>query len=470
MPQRSRKVLLVGAKGYQQTRDGVRVDCCLWSDLPSIDNIRDYDTIILDLLELKTDEARKAVDWARFHQLFNFPNTVDILTNGGAIIVLGDPRFQIPLEQAEAPESESPADQPFLKWTGIKFAWDPEPGDTVRFADDYKHRSFERYVSKLKAWNYSLALCGLDREVLSERFNLENMSKKHLDIGLDEDFFCVNRYRHGLAFTLRLQYVKRERYEEIQVVDTHGPLIFLPEIALSADETRQIVLGDICGVQASVPEPEWIDDYLAPGQGQIDDEIKRIEADLDAVAKKLQGAHARRAKARECLKLLYEREFALEPVARELLRGLGAHVEDPSEPNKEDGWLVVRVGPDTYEGVLEIKSTRGDQFGEDGRKQLLDWMDRGRTLRERNYKGVFIGSNAVDKPLNERPWAFSDSWTKAATLSGIVALKTEDLYVIHLLNAKSAIDLNGFWEKLFKTNGVFDMKPYWDLLSPKENG
>jgi hypothetical protein len=72
--------------------------------------------------------------------------------------------------------------------------------------------------------------------------------------------------------------------------------------------------------------------------------------------------------------------------------------------------------------------------------------------------------------LNERPWAFSDSWTKAATLSGIVALKTEDLYVIHLLNAKSAIDLNGFWEKLFKTNGVFDMKPYWDLLSPKENG
>jgi hypothetical protein len=253
------------------------------------------------------------------------------------------------------------------------------------------------------------------------------------------------------------------------VLDTHGPLIFLPAISLNADETRQLILADICGVQASVPEPEWINQFVAPGQSKVDDEIKKIEADLQNVQKKLQDAKDRRSKTRECLKLLYEREFALEPVARDILRGLGAHVEDPSEPNKEDGWIVVRIADKTHEGVLEIKSTRGDQFGEDGRKQLLDWIDRGRTLRGKNYKGIFIGSNAVDKPLKERPWAFSDSWTKAASLSGICVLKTEDLYVIHLLNAKGAIDLNRFWEGLFSTNGVFDMKHYWDMLAPKED-
>lgn len=460
---------MIGAKGYQQTGEGVRVDCCLWSALKSLDNIRDYDRIILDLLELQDENARKGIDWTSFHEQLNFPNAIDVLTNGGSIIIVGDPRFMVPGPKTDKPEDPAPRDEPFLKWTGIKFNWDPEPGDTVRFADDYEHRRYEQYVSKLKRWTYSLAKCDIDREMLPQQFNVEYMKQKNIDIGLKRDFFCVNRYRHALAFTLRFQYLGRERHEESKVLDTHGPFIFLPAISLSADETRQLIFADICDVQASIPEPEWINLYSAPGQSKVDDEIKKIDTDLEAVQNKLQEAKERRAKTRECLKLLYEREFALEPVAREILRGLGAHVEDPSESNKEDGWIVVRIGDKTYEGVLEIKSTRGDQFGEDGRKQLLDWIDRGRTLREKNFKGIFIGSSAVDKPLKERPWAFSDSWTKAAALSGICALKTEDLYVVHLLNAKGAVELDRFWEDLFGTNGVFDMKRYWDMLSPKED-
>ena len=428
---RNHKVLLVGAKGYQQTGEGVRVDCCLWSALSKLDNIRDYDTVILDLLELQTDGAKKAIDWPHFDQQFNFRNAVDILSNRGTIIVVGDPRFRIPVGPLDRQERRSPEDQPFLTWTGIKFAWESEPGDTVHFAGGYEHRRFERYVSKLTKWNYSLGKCAIDRDVLPQGFDVEYMKMNNFDIVLKKDLFCVNRYQRALAFMLRFERRKRNGYRHGE--DT-GPLIFLPPIALNPDETRQVVLADICGAQASIGEPEWIEEWIdefpPPGQRQIDEEIKRIEADLDLVAKKLQNANSRRARVRECLKLLYERDFALEPVVREILRGLGAHVEDPSEPNKEDGWLVVRIGEKTYEGVLEIKSTRGGQFGEDGRKQLLDWIDRGRTLRAKNYKGIFVGSSAVDKPLKERPWGFSDSWTKAAELSGICALKTEDLYVI----------------------------------------
>ena len=61
------------------------------------------------------------------------------------------------------------------------------------------------------------------------------------------------------------------------------------------------------------------------------------------------------------------------------------------EKNKEDGWITVKVDGIVYEGVLEIKSTKSGQFGEDGRKQLLDWIDRGRTLRLKNYKGYSLG-------------------------------------------------------------------------------
>ena len=253
----------------------------------------------------------------------------------------------------------------------------------------------------------------------------------------------------------------------MEAFQTFGPMVFLPAIALSEDETVQLVLSSICGIQSDLPEPEWLSQFAAPGQKAIDDHITRINAELQTMFDQLSQANADRAKCRECLELLYEREYALEPVVRDTFRGLGAHVEDPEEKGKEDGWIVVNVGDRTYEGVLEVKSTRGNEFGEDGRKQLLDWIDRGRTLREKNYKGIFIGNSAVDKPLRERPWAFSDNWAKAAKLSGICALKTEDLYIIHLLKARKAIEMESFWKDLFETDGVLDMKKYLELLTPK---
>ncbi len=465
MTKRKHKVLLLGATGYQQTAEGVRVACCSWSSLSGLDNIRDYDMVILDLLDFDSDEDRGAVDWRCFDRLFSFRNAADVLMNGGAIVVVGDPRFAIPAQPSGDEDGEVAIDRPFLRWTGAEFSWDQEPGDTVQFVNDYKHRRFESYVSKLRKWGYSLANCNVDKDVLAERFNLDFMKEKNMKFSLDKDMFCVNRYNYALAFKIRLQIVKRERYQDPQVLETFGPVIFLPEIGLRPDDIRQLVLSDICDVQTSAPEPDWLGALSAPGQRQIDADIKIVETELETVKNKLQSVQARRMQARECLKLLYEREYALEPVVRDTLRGLGAHVEDPSEPNKEDGWLVVRVGEAIFEGVLEIKSTRNDQFGEDGRKQLLDWIDRGRTTRGKELKGIFVGNSAVDKPPKERPWAFSDSWTKAAELSGICAIKTEDLYVINLLNARGLIDTDSFWTDLFGTKGVFNMKRYWDLLT-----
>ncbi len=470
MARRKRKVLLLGAKGYQQTAEGVLVECCLWDQIKKVPNIRDYDTIVLDLLNLKSDDDRNKVTWDLFHRLLNFQNIMDILLNNGTIIVIGDPRFSIPAPKSkDDDEPIKKTDQPFLQWSGATFLWDSEPGDTVHFMNDYEHRRFEQYISHLKKWNYSLYRCDVNKDVISQRFKLEKMEQNNLEIGIDKDNFCFNRYKNALAFTIRYQYIEHERYSKLKVLETHGPIIFLPAVSLSDDETRQLVLSDICGVEASLPEPEWINEFIAPGQKMIDEEINTIEGEIQNISERLHDAKNRRSKTRECLKLIYEREYALEPVARNILRGLGAHVEDPSETNKEDGWIVIRVGEKTYEGVLEIKSTRSDQFNEDGRKQLLDWIDRGRTIREKNYKGIFIGNSAVDKNYKERPWAFSDSWTKAAELSGICALKTEDLYVIHLLNARETIDIDDFWKNLFKTNGIFDMKQYWEMLTPKDD-
>lgn len=470
MASRKRKVVLIGAKGFQRTTEGVQVDCFLWSQLGKLKNIRDYDTVIIDLLPFASDEDRQAVTWGKFSSLLDFHSAVDILQNGGMILVIGDPRFQVPSDPSsqkdKKPEQHEMA--PFLQWSGVTFAWDSEPGDTVIFEDDYDHRRFADYIGKLSKWDYSLARCRLNDEALGNRFNLDYIKNKSMDIHLSQDFFCRNRYKNALAFSLRLQFRKQE-YHGMKVFESFGPLVFLPRIPLSEDETIQLALSTICGIESDLPEPAWLANFSVPGQKRIDDDITRINAELQTTFDQLNKAHSERGKCRECLKLLYEREYALEPVVRDILRGFGAHVEDPEDKGKEDGWIVVNAGDRTYEGVLEVKSTRADEFGEAGRKQLLDWIDRGRTLREKNYKGIFVGNSAVDKHLRERPWAFSDNWTKAAKLSGICALKTEDLYVVHLLKARDVINMDDFWQNLFETNGVLDMKKYLEMLAPKEH-
>jgi hypothetical protein len=470
MSRRVEKVALIGAKGYERVTDELRVDCFTWQKINKISNIRDFDTIIINLLSLKDKKTREAVVWNEFCSLFRFSSTMDILLHGGAIIVLGDPHFSIETETGAIKKKEkvTKTTLPFLSWTGIEFFWDYEPGDTVLFENDYKHRHYEDFISKLKKWKYSLSNCKINKETLGQYFNLEYLSKKDWEINLDKDFFCYNRYNNALAFALFYQYLAHG-YKKTEVIKTFGPFIFLPEIDAHEDETLLIVLRDICGIAAKLPEPEWLDQFVAPGQKAVDEKIGKIEGEIKNHVDKLQHAQEEREQCRRCLKLLYEREYELEPVVRDILRGFGAHVEDPSEPNKEDGWVSVKIGEKLYEGVLEIKSTRSDQFDESGRKQLLDWIDRGRTLREKNYKGIFIGNSAVDKPFKERPWAFSDSWSKAAELSGICAIKTEDLYIIHLLKAKSEIDTDQFWEDVFSTNGIMDMKKYLEMLVPKEN-
>ena len=55
-----------------------------------------YGTIVLDLLDIQSEDARNKVNWKLFHRLLNFQNIMDILFNNGVIIVIGDPRFSIP--------------------------------------------------------------------------------------------------------------------------------------------------------------------------------------------------------------------------------------------------------------------------------------------------------------------------------------------------------------------------------------
>jgi hypothetical protein len=439
----AKKILLIGAKGYDRDKEGLRLKCIPWDKLSVITNVRDYDVLIINLLNIKTDAERKTVDWVKFNSILNFKAAADILIHGGEIIVLGDPRFDIldPLLQTE-----------FLDWTGAKFNWDNQPGDTIKSNNWYQFKNYEKH---LRTWNYSLASWHLNRNTFDERFDLQTIENKRWSAETRMGAACFNRYQHAIAF-----YIQHRIGDEYREYVQFGRIYILPEISLDEDETLLIVLRDLCDAASELPEPEWVSGFNVHGQQAIDEKITQIQATLAEQQTALKKAITERTSVRSCLKLLYEREFALEPIVRDILGQLGAKVEESAENNKEDGWITVQVAGTIYEGVLEIKSTKNDQFGEDGRKQLLDWIDRGRTLRDKNYKGIFIGNSAVTKPIKERPDAFSDSWKKAAALSQICAIKSEELYFIYHWHKQGKLNLEDFWTTLFTTNGVFDIKKF----------
>ena len=90
---RKRKIIMLGCKGYQRSADDILVDCFSWDDISKIKNIRDYDTLVVNLLSLPSSKFPPNGDIIFEH--LNIVSTLEIIQNGGEIIVIGDPRFEV---------------------------------------------------------------------------------------------------------------------------------------------------------------------------------------------------------------------------------------------------------------------------------------------------------------------------------------------------------------------------------------
>jgi hypothetical protein len=290
---RHKKIALIGARGYSVQSAEVRVLSYPWDRLEEIANLSDFDTVILDLLSVPSD-----IDWNRFTEILNIHTMDDIVRVGGAILVIGDPRFGITGENL---------DEPFLNWTMARFNWDEQPGDTIEMPPAWDQKAYSVYLGNLKHWDYALRSCALDQEGVARLFDTEVLEKRGKRINLERHTFAWNRYREHLAFSINIVIEKRSwraSNEWWEPEARYGTITFLPKISVNEDETLVIVLRDICGVEAGVPEPEWVAAYEAPGQDKIDVEIAEIKSRIDAARDELKVAIEERTSARECLKLL----------------------------------------------------------------------------------------------------------------------------------------------------------------------
>lgn len=454
---RLHKIAIVGARGLNTQTSEARLRWFNWNQLSNISNLSDYDTVVLSLL---TMSDKTTIDWKAFHDLFNPCSVRDILEHAGRIIVVGDPRFSV--------ASHSPVklnfSEPFLAWTGLTFHWDDRGGDSKEevFENDSDRAMYGVYLDKLQTWEYALNACEPDLESLQEGFP-GLVGAAGIECFPKVSKYVANRYGGAIGFDVSIAFCKQNLhyrpvvYEDLLRLE---PLVFLPKTNLPEFEALTTILRDACGVAVDIPEPEWVEGLVAPGQGAIDADLQRMRTKFDSLLACYESKRVERTVVRRPLRLLYDMGTTLEEVVRDTLRALGAEVDDPDTPGKEDGWVMIEVDGIARYGVLEVKATRNDQFGEGGLRQLSEWQQRGRETRKRKFKGIFIGNSAVNRPPAERPLGFSSGFTETATLQEIAALKSEDIYLAYELKTRGLLNTEQFWRDLFATEGIFDIGPY----------
>jgi hypothetical protein len=435
---RTKKIALIGATGYEYASPEARVECFAWDRLQKATNLADYDAVVIDLLSLQDKEH---LDGDALRRALDIRTVQEVLgKRDGAFYVLGDPRFPVKWRSAEGEQSA-----PFLYWTGVEFAWDERPGDTVERYWQASSRPFKPFVDALSRWHYSLAAARPEPEGFAEFWNVEYLRSIGYQPAVYVNAICDNSYGNHLVFSVsharemvmpqygRLVSGKREVLS--------GPIYFLPENKFSEEQALEFVLRDLCGADVSAPEPEWVSEFVAPCQEKVDRELAELEARIVELIEDRDCKVEELAEVRKPLKLLYETGAALEEAVQSLFEALGAEVEPPEEDRtKEDGWVTVRVGDETFESVLEVKGVKTKQFNLEGLRQLADWIERGITYRSKTYTGIFVGNSSREDPPRRRIWPFHKNWVEQAELRGYAVIRTEDLYTLYLLDRTGRLD------------------------------
>lgn len=462
------RTLLIGADGYTSQNEGHVLKCCPWDKLRKLQNMSDFDTVVVNLLTLATPEK---LDANAFQRAFTLKSMAEVLGHQGRIVVIGDPRKRIIPTDATRRSSEASViveESTALAWTKLGMAWDDRSGQSVTVAfEDYEDRNaYGRYLSFLNKYHFACNTHNPNLESLADAFGLTGFlqSNEAFKFSTKIDSFAQTRYGAVVAGAVRMSLIERQhgysnRYGA-PMFDTHltfGPLVILPAVNLNDDEAIQVILEDVCGLDLKTDEPLWVNKLIAPGQEQIDSELAQIEGEIEELEMRRQKSLAFRGGVRKPLRLLYAQHRDLEVAVRSALEALGATIEHDEENSNDDGWLTVAIDGRNHHGVLEIKGTTKDSFNEYGLKQLDGWISDSIDARGVRPKGIFVGNSSVTLPVAERPIPFGGNFTQNAEMRGVVVIRSQDLFeCLRRLN-DGEFNTDEFWGRIFSHVGVISL-------------
>jgi hypothetical protein len=236
--------------------------------------------------------------------------------------------------------------------------------------------------------------------------------------------------------------------------------MILPALHENIEDEDLIVIRDFLGIPSSLPAPRWVERFELPGQKEIQNLIRKREAEAKNLEIEIEETKLRLSAAKKWYRLLFEDGEGLEKIVKDALEELGANVAEVSK-EKHDFRVTA---PGLPGAVMEIKGTHNTQFSKGALRQLSGWMDEVNFAENVEVKGIFLGNSARKEEPKQRGRLFDQNIEKFAAVKGIVILRSMDLFCLVVLKQLNRLDTSMFWKDFWSCKGEFDAKDFWSRL------
>lgn len=412
---------------------GSELDFADYADWDETANIRDYDLLFVNLRDLEqrkdeflhTDVPR---EYWRQYELPSHDHVLELITSGGDIVVTLPTTLSVqPSENQDWEPPESVSDDSmfagtpvlnFLNWLPFEIEAEDSGGQSVD-ADSITDE-WSWYFPDQFDWDLSFLSGGGDAEGVRFRFEslVDNGYRQALAVK-----FTANQARGarttGLAPEWGTIYL-------IPLLDGRGFQDFSYQVM---DELYPDVDLNTVGRQ-----PDWLGDYQAPREEELEAEIERLQRKL---------AHAQAYK-----QLLWEQGDELEEIVYLALQDAGLTIEE-EVPGRRDGAidLVDR------KVMLEITGTTGG-IKESKLRQLQTWVDYNQNDYDEEITGLLVINHQRDRNPSERRVQLDEQREAYLDSRGLQLVTTPELFKIVTGIATGEISEDDVEAKLRSDEGI----------------
>lgn len=454
---RFRKYAVISTQTSRTSHDGSEVHRISWLDLKTLENLADYDAIVVDLTALGGTPATHIFAAAEIDRVFDPYSWARVLEAGGAIFVVGEPATEctvpatplrsfstgtggFPIHRAV----QQPANKRIVPIGRIlAIAKDSRSFDFRRVIRDEEsdYEKIYKYLDQVRTWQYSLRDAKVSVDFVPAL----------IERSIAPAFISFARTTFGTFLAGIFEFSARNNF---------GYLTLLPGSGGEPGVDALWILREFLNVSTHVPPPQWTQKIIVPDQREIESSITAKKAILLNIKNEIAAWENDLTKARGWLRLLYDDGFSLEQIVRQSFETLGGSVNKASK-EKDDYRLNVEGFP---EGVLEVKGTHNRKFAIGSLRQLANWMDEAMESGA-VVKGIFIGNAARTEPVLSRDaHLFEENNEKFARLRKMAIIRTADLYAVTVLHLLEQLEISAFWKELFGCQGRFDASAYWAVL------
>ncbi len=428
-----KKILILGSSQHSSL-----VTAYEWHQLPLDLNVAGYDIVILNFVPFIDKTYSEKIDLSSLPKISHFTSL--LFHTKSEILVIGDPSTKI----GNYTNSMS-----IDWWLPVEFKISPKFISHINIVD----HDFAYYFQQVNTSLFQLDGTSI-KPNLQVYFKVTNVNVDDFEVTTSPIAETSGKQATGFILKIQVKYTNTIYHKGIQKSKESGEIIWLPPTTkISNHDAINLILSERYGLKIEEVLPIWIENYKLPNQIIIEEIICNYINEINNLKSKLTIEQQKLKVEKRYHKLLYEQGVdGLEPIVREVLRELGATVNDPIKgENREDGLLEDPTG---REAILEIKGRTKSLSLQDVR-QLDQWVrDALFSDNPKDRKGIIIANMYCNVSLEQRKEPFPANCIDMAKQNKYCLLTTRQLYYAICLKQQNEFQETEFWDTIFNTDGV----------------